>query len=1025
MPDTPVEKLRRLLKDMFQFDCAELDFGIYRIMNFKRETIERFIEQELVETIGRELSSGILASDARAAEELKELAEQIRESLSEAALNGDGVLSEQFHDTKVGRRYLELQSRASGAQSKPVLEAAIFNHLYAFFSRYYDAGDFLSKRRYSRKEKYAVPYNGEEIYLHWANNDQYYIKTGEYFKDYSFKALSITVHFRLREADVPQNNVEGGNRFFVPSPKDTSFDAKASEIVIPFELRSLTKTEQTKYGQRSQQDAIIAETLKAIQARLKKHSEALTALLAVHHKTADGEEVTLLAHHMRQYTRKNTSDFFIHRDLKGFLTRELDFYLKNEVLNLDEVEAAGETRAEGWFQLMRVIGAIGGGIIEFLAQIEDFQKMLFEKRKFITDTQYWITVGNIDVDFYAELATNDIQWAEWKELFHIDEEQVDLFTSGKSRKERRIEFLKNHPTLVLDTRHFASDLVDRLLSSFGDLDQMTDGLLIQSENFQALNLLVEKYREKVNCIYIDPPYNTGNDGFLYKDIYQHSSWITMMHNRLVVASSLLSPEGFLFSSIDENEVENLLRVLALALPQKVGIVVVQTNPKGRGQDKYLAVSHDYLVGAAKSHRARLLGIAKTEEQLAQYSDGEDENGPYRLIELRNTHRQFHKGNRPNLWYPFYVGPTTGNVSLRSRRGLIEVYPLWPDGFEGCWTWGRDLAAEKLAFLVGRQVGDRWTVFRKDHARKNGQVATFTPKTIWDDREFRTDYGQQVLDDVLGERAFASPKPPALIAQVTQLSAEEDGLVLDFFAGSGTTAHSVIQLGRDEGKRRRFILVEMGQHFENILLPRIKKLTFSPEWRDGKPVRQATAKEAECSPRIVKLIRLESYEGALNNIEFDDKAGQAALRFDDYMLKYMLKWEAKQSATLLNVEKLTSPFTYKLRITEGQETRDKVVDLPETFAYLLGLHVSTRRVFRDKDRRYLVYRGRIDHREFVVIWRNSAEWGKVDFERDKQFVNEQNLTEGADEILVNGDSVIPGARSLDGVFKARMFAPVGV
>jgi adenine-specific DNA-methyltransferase len=193
--------------------------------------------------------------------------------------------------------------------------------------------------------------------------------------------------------------------------------------------------------------------------------------------------VTFLEHHLRQYTRRNTSDFFIHKDLKGFLSRELDFYLKNEVLNLDEMEASGEDRAEGWFQMMRLIKAIGGRIIEFLHQIEEFQKTLWEKRKFITETAYCITVGNIDESFYAEIAACDAQWDEWKTLFHIDEEKSDLFTAGKSKKDKRIAFLKSHPTLVLDTKHFVGDFVDRMLGSYDDIDEMTDGLLVHSENW--------------------------------------------------------------------------------------------------------------------------------------------------------------------------------------------------------------------------------------------------------------------------------------------------------------------------------------------------------------------------------------------------------------------------------------------------------------------------------------------------------------------------------------------------------------
>jgi adenine-specific DNA-methyltransferase len=258
------------------------------------------------------------------------------------------------------------------------------------------------------------------------------------------------------------------------------------------------------------------------------------------------------------------------------------------------------------------------------------------------------------------------------------------------------------------------------------------------------------------------------------------------------------------------------------------------------------------------------------------------------------------------------------------------------------------------------------------------------------------------------------------------------------------------------------------------------VTFTPEWRDGKPKRMATPEEAERSPRIVKVIRLESYEDALDNIAFDDDAGQGALGFDDYLLRYMLRWETRGSETLLNVDKLARPFDYQLQVHRDGQTDDRLADVPETFNYLLGLHVQTRRVYysprpstpgsgapsavilsgsvpsvsqlrqdseesgratRDASAqttglsmtdefarvgaggRYLVYRGRIDHREVAVIWRDTEGWGQADYERDRQFVAEQKLGEGADEVFVNGDSFIPGARALEPIFKARMFALV--
>jgi adenine-specific DNA-methyltransferase len=294
-----------------------------------------------------------------------------------------------------------------------------------------------------------------------------------------------------------------------------------------------------------------------------------------------------------------------------------------------------------------------------------------------------------------------------------------------------------------------------------------------------------------------------------------------------------------------------------------------------------------------------------------------------------------------------------------------------------------------------------------------------------------------------DKVFDTAKPVGLAQRCISLAADNtDGVICDYFAGSGTTGHAVINLNREDGGSRKFILVEMDKCFETILLPRIKKVSYTPEWKDGKPKRMATQEEAERSPRIVKYMRLESYEDALNNIEFRDAYGQQAFKFDDYLLKYMLKWETRASETLLNVEKLARPFSYKLHIhadlpaatsaQAGGQTREKVADIPETFNYLLGLYVQTRRVYDDNGRRYLVYRGRIDlpasagqagHRHIVVIWRETEGWQKADLERDKKFVAEQKLTEDADEVFVNGDSFIPNAKALEPVFKARMFAPV--
>ena len=1033
---TPSEKFQQLLRELFQFDSSDLDFGIYRIMNFKRDAIEGFIQKDLVEAVSRELSAGALASQGQAVSELRDLAAQISETLGSKALNGDGRLNEAFHETPLGRRYLELQARSAGAKARESLEAVVFNHLYSFFSRYYDDGDFLSKRRYSRREKYAIPYNGEEVHLHWANADQYYIKTTEQFTDYRFKTnKGISVHFKLQTANVERDNVKGDKRFFLPSSAEASFDTDAGEVLVPFEYRPLDEGETVKYGKRNQQEAVVAAALEGIPKQLGKYPQAQTALLDTHHRSADGEAVSFLDHHLRRYARRNTSDYFIHKDLNGFLNRELDFYLKNEVLGLDELEAGGEARAEGWFQLLRVIRAVGTRIIEFLAQMEEFQKKLFEKKKFVTETHYCITMGNINEAFYREIASNESQWAEWQELLAIDAAPKGELAFGKNLEERRVAFFKAHPTLVLDTKHFEAGFVDRLLGSFGNLDETTDGLLVQAENFQALNLLLPTYGEFVDCIYIDPPYNTDAGPILYKNDYRSSSWVSMMADRLRAAKRILRNTGVLCVTIDDYQQKELHYLLEREFGKALvaATVTIRNNPSGRPVPSGFAQAHEYAIFALASSQAVMSKLPRTAEQAARYRH-RDQDGQYMWELFRKRGSGSQRRDRPSLFYPVYVN--AGAVRVPEMRRLEETkeweiieeprpgelvaYPIDESGVERRWRGSPDDIRADPSRYKAVQKGDAITVYYKFRPASDGVL----PLTVWTDAKYSaTEHGTGMLKHYFTEyNVFSYPKSVYAVEDCLRVAgaSAEDATVCDFFAGSGTTGHAVVNLNREDGGNRKFIMVEMGQYFDTVTLPRIKKVIYSPEWKDGRPTRPATNEEAVRSPRIVRYHRLESYEDSLNNIAFSAGGGNLFPLFDDYLVKYMLDWETKDSATLLNLGQLVDPFEYSLTVTDGQETKRKVVDLPETFNFLLGLHVTRRQVLVDDNRRYLVVSGKLDHRSIIVIWRTTKDWKKEDYERDRGFVEANGLTEDADEIFVNGDSLIPGARSLDPVFKSRMF-----
>jgi len=325
---------------------------------------------------------------------------------------------------------------------------------------------------------------------------------------------------------------------------------------------------------------------------------------------------------------------------------------------------------------------------------------------------------------------------------------------------------------------------------------------------------------------------------------------------------------------------------------------------------------------------------------------------------------------------------------------------------------------------------------RDHRIAFGDDETKVPQQKRMLHEVETNVSKSVIVDYSdGEKEtfalfrktglFLGHKHSDFVSRFIAQSACENGTVMDYFAGTGSTGHAVIKLNRQDGGARKFILVEMGHYFDTILVPRIKKVMFAPEWSEGKPTRFATKQEAERTPHLVKVLRLESYEDALNNIVLNDTTGQQALELygGEYLLRYMLGFESRSSQTLLSVPGLASPFSYTLRVHRDGETREHAVDLPESFSYLIGMRVQTRRVYRDGQRRYLVYRGTVGQSQAVTIWRDTSSWAQRDLERDKQFILSQKLTEGADEVFLNGDALVPRAKSLDPVFKRLMFGEV--
>ncbi len=351
-------------------------------------------------------------------------------------------------------------------------------------------------------------------------------------------------------------------------------------------------------------------------------------------------------------------------------------------------------------------------------------------------------------------------------------------------------------------------------------------LIIEGDNLIALKSLLPTHAGRIKCIYIDPPYNTGNEGWIYndnltqpqfkewignavgregEDACRHDKWCCMMYPRLQLLKELLRDDGAIFVSIDDNEVHHLRMLMDEIFGEQnfAAQVTVLCNPKGRVLSEGFAQTHEYVVVYSKIPTTRDFSVEKSSEQIAKEYDLEDNDGRYRLLELRNTHRQFGKYNRPNLHYPIFTNQETGAVSVVKEKGWAQILPNWDDGFEGCWTWGKEKSGRESKLLIGRKTGDSWKIFRKAYANDPRKK----PTTVWLEKVIQTEKGQSMLGEIMNGRVFYAPKSLGLLTKIVEAGADEDDLILDSFAGSGTTAHAVLELNKEDGGNRKFILVQ--------------------------------------------------------------------------------------------------------------------------------------------------------------------------------------------------------------------------
>ena len=944
----------RTLQSIFMMDHEELDFGIYRIMNYKRDEINNFLKNCLLEQVDDILSKTV---DNEQLEKEKELEDKITAFINQG-------LTPDIIDTL--SPIIQLREDLKQYRSITELKSDVFSALVTFFSRYYNGGDFISQRRYKSNDTYAIPYNGEEVKLYWANEDQYYIKSSEHFKRYSFNiANGKTVNFILSDADMQMNNDKNEGkkvRRFVLR-EENPVENKGNELNIYFDYKL--------YPSRTLQKTLNDTTFNTLRDIISQDYNSFRSVFDIDQRSKAQDAV--LRSRLNHYTAKNSFDYFIHKNLGAFLSRELDFFIKSEVLNTDHLDIK---HIRSQIAIAKTIKAIGQKIVNMLAQVEDFQRMLWLKKKFVVQTDYCITLDRVPEELYPEVVACDAQREEWVSHYGIDKiENNGLLIVGYSEP-LTVEFLQQNQQLVLDTKHFDAAFKHKLLSSFDDIDATVQGILVNSDNFHALRLLSQRFAGEAKCVYIDPPYNTGDDGFAYKDNYQESSWLSCIHNRLELTKPFYKESGSFAASIDINEVDHLTALLDMTLGKHnrkanitvrrasiTGAKVINPGPVNISENILIYANGNNKWKPENAYRERAKGyddrygsiILNPEANYEQWQFGTvlDEFARAKGIAKNRLRRELGDNYEEELL----------KFAIDNKDRIIQFATLDENsiGNEAVELKRQSQQEPTKIFYFPREdhndyyvLNGKLILFYKDRLRwmGDGIVPVEKVSDIWDD---------VLPNDLHNEGGVAlkkGKKPEKLINRVFESTTENGELILDYFAGSATSGAVALKSGR------KFINVEANDYFDEIPLLRIKNtlngdrsgVTNLYQWKGG---------------GCVKYIRLEQYEDTLNNLEvvkpIEDLLTATSEEFvESYLLQYML--QAETNSSLVKDEYFQHPFNVKLMITRLNEQKPTHVDMVETFNYLIGLYVE--RMIWPLDHVCIVF-GWLhgNDKPTVVIWRD--------------------------------------------------------
>lgn len=721
----------------------------------------------------------------------------------------------------------------------------LFDKLYTFFSRYFcESGSIYFRHLPAFAKIYERVYAGEsDAELVWKTRMLYYVKSDILVRSMPVKLMPD------REYGRPQ-------LFY--------FDASEVEHKKNNERREFTfKFAKTKRAEdETELHLAVSYSRNGTQTNLSE--------IVKQSRNADPATQIIekdLQEAIRIFRRQTEADFFINKDARGFLREQFDLWLYQYMFSEDSVFE--QPRLEQLQALKRT----AYDIIDYIAQFEDELCRVWEKPKFARNVNYVVTLDKLSSQLLKKIAMHKgmkKQVKEWQDLNIVDKD-FSISSLNRGQSSLRMES-DGGPTngdyrfLPLDTKHFKSLETD-ILGELGDLDEVLDGELVHSENWQALNTLTPRCRGTVQCIHIDPPYNTKTSGFLYRNEYRHSSWLTMMENRAQKSLDLLAENGSFLCHIDENEYERLhLLFDALPIPNAGTVIWDKRNPMTGGGG--IAIQHEYVMWRSANEAPFMASdhhgqdMRDKVDEIIRKHGGVSNESRQEYADWVRTHPTLSGGEKAYC-YLDDAGRIYSSVSLRAPEPRTDprfhqplVHPVTgrpcpvpPNGFS------------RTPELLQEMAENGEILFGKDHTTQPRQKHLLTQKQVTSvQQEARR--GKADLDR-LGLSNFPYCHSVYFYEKLLEATADTADTVLDYFAGSGTTAHTVINLNRrDEGKRK-YVLVEMGDYFDTVLVPRIKKIVYAADWKDGKPCAR------NGSSHCFKYYSLEQYEETLKNARYKD------------------------------------------------------------------------------------------------------------------------------------------------------------